>query len=63
VTKPVTLKVNSFKCITNPMTKKDVCGADASADINREDFGVSYGKQLGFKMDVKLRISIEAVKA
>jgi polyisoprenoid-binding protein YceI len=63
VTKPVTLKVESFKCITNPMTKKDVCGADASANINREDFGVAYGKQLGFKMDVKLRISIEAVKA
>jgi polyisoprenoid-binding protein YceI len=63
VTKPVTLKVNSFKCMVNPMSKKDVCGADASADINREDFGVGYGKQLGFKMDVKLRISIEAVKA
>jgi polyisoprenoid-binding protein YceI len=63
VTKPVTLKVNSFKCITNPMTKKDVCGADASADINREDFGVSYGKQFGFKMGVKLLISVEAIKA
>jgi polyisoprenoid-binding protein YceI len=63
VTKPVTLKVNTFKCMVNPMSKKDVCGADASATINREDFGVSYGKQLGFKMDVKLLISVEAVKA
>ena len=42
---------------------KDTCGADASATINREDFGVSYGKEYGFKMEVLLRISIEAVKA
>ena len=63
VTKPVTLKINSFLCKPNPMTKKEVCGADASANINREDFGVSYGKNFGFKMDVKLLITIEAIKA
>jgi polyisoprenoid-binding protein YceI len=63
VTKPVTLKLNSFMCKANPMTKKEVCGADAMANINREDFGVAYGKGFGFKMDVKLLISIEGVKA
>jgi len=63
VTKPVTLKVLSFLCKPNPMTKKETCGADALATINREDFGVSYGKSFGFKMDVTLRITIEAVKA
>ena len=63
VTKPVTLKINSFMCKPNPMSKKETCGADASATINREDFGVSYGKAMGFKMDVKLLISIEAVRA
>jgi len=63
VSKPVTLKINSFLCKPNPMSKKEVCGADASAQINREDFGVSYGKSFGFKMDVKLLISIEAIKA
>jgi polyisoprenoid-binding protein YceI len=63
VTKPVTLKINSFLCKANPMSKKEVCGADASANINREDFGVSYGKNFGFKMDVKLLITIEAIKA
>ena len=63
VTKPVTLKINSFLCKPNPMTKKEVCGADASALINREDFGISYGKNFGFKMDVKLLISVEAIKA
>ena len=63
VTKPVTLKLNSFLCKPNPMTKKEICGADAQATINREDFGVAYGKQLGFKMDTKLLISVEAIKA
>jgi polyisoprenoid-binding protein YceI len=63
VTKPATLKINTFMCKPNPMTKKEVCGADASANINREDFGVAYGKNFGFKMDVKLLITIEAIKA
>jgi polyisoprenoid-binding protein YceI len=63
VTKPVTLKVNKFLCKPHPMSKKEVCGADASGSFNREDFGVSYGKAMGFNMDVKLLISIEAVKA
>ena len=63
VSKPVTLRINSFLCKPNPMSKKETCGADASATINREDFGVSYGKAYGFKMDVKLLISVEAVKA
>jgi polyisoprenoid-binding protein YceI len=63
VTKPVTLKLNSFLCKENPMSKKETCGADAVATINRDDFGVGYGKNFGFKMDVKLLITIEAVKA
>jgi len=63
VTKPVTLTLNSFKCMPHPMLKKEFCGADASAMINRADFGVSYGQTYGFKMDVKLSIQVEAVKA
>lgn len=63
VTKPVKLTINHFLCKPNPMSKKEVCGADASAKINREDFGVSFGKQYGFNMDVKLQIQIEAVRA
>ena len=63
VTKPVKLTINTFLCKQNPMSHKDVCGADASATINREDFGISYGKAYGFLMDVKLQIQVEAVKA
>ena len=63
VTKPVTLTINSFKCIEHPMLKKQVCGADASGSFNRADFGVNYGQQYGFKQDVLLHIQVEGVKA
>ncbi|MDB6060080.1 MAG: YceI family protein [Verrucomicrobiaceae bacterium] len=63
VTKPLTLKINQFKCITNPMLKKDVCGADASADFKRSDYGVNFGEAYGFNMDVKLLIQVEGIKA
>jgi len=63
VTKPLKLTINQFKCMLNPMIKKEVCGADASATFNRSDFGVSYGDKYGFKQDVKLQIQIEAIRA
>jgi len=63
VTKPVTLTINQFKCIINPMLKKEVCGADASVTFKRSDFGITFGDSYGFKMDVKLEIQVEAVKA
>jgi polyisoprenoid-binding protein YceI len=63
VTKPVTLTIRSFKCMAHPMKKTEFCGADAVGTINREDFGVSWGKAFGFGMDVKLAIQVEAFKA
>jgi polyisoprenoid-binding protein YceI len=63
VTKPLTLKINSFKCIPHPMVKLDLCGADAQATFNRDDFGIDAGKPYGFKMDVTLRIQVEALQA
>jgi polyisoprenoid-binding protein YceI len=63
VTKPVTLTINSFKCIMNPMSKKQVCGADASATFSRADFGVNFGDKFGFKQEVKLQIQVEGSPA
>jgi len=63
VTKPVALKIDSFKCIMHPMLKREVCGADAVGTLNRADFGVNYGQQYGFKQDVALRIQVEGIKA
>jgi len=59
VAKPVTLVINSFKCQPSPMTKKEVCGADASATFNRDDFGINFGDKYGFKMQTKLQIQVE----
>jgi polyisoprenoid-binding protein YceI len=63
VTKPLTLKINSFMCKPNPMTKKEVCGADASATFNRSDFGLTFGDAYGFQMWVKLDIQVEGSPA
>jgi polyisoprenoid-binding protein YceI len=65
VTKPLNLTINSFVCRMMPpaMGGKERCGADASATLNRADFGVSYGDKYGFNMAVKLAIQVEAVPA
>jgi polyisoprenoid-binding protein YceI len=63
VTKPLVLTLNQFKCATNPMTKKEFCGADASATLDRSQYGIDYGVKYGFKMDVKLQIQVEAIRA
>lgn len=63
VTRPVALKINSFKCIPHPMLKRELCGADALGSFNRDEFGLDAGKPWGFKMDVTLRIQVEAVQA
>ena len=61
VTKPVTLTIDEFNCGTNPMNKKDECGAAASAQIKRSDFGVKYGLP-NIGDDVNLVFEIEAIK-
>lgn len=62
VTKPMTLAINKFKCIQHPMLKREVCGADASGEFKRSDFGMNYGLP-AFSPEVKLAIQVEAVKA
>jgi polyisoprenoid-binding protein YceI len=59
VSKPLTLKIGSFKCMPNPMTKKEVCGADATATFSRSDYGINFGDKYGFQMWVKLDIQVE----
>ncbi len=61
VTRPVTLTIDAFKCGANPMNKKDECGAAASAQIKRSDFGIKYGLP-NVGDDVKLVFEIEAIK-
>jgi polyisoprenoid-binding protein YceI len=63
VTRPVVLKINSFKCVPHPLFKRELCGADAIATFNRDEFGLGVGKEYGFNMDVVLRIQVEALAA
>ena len=63
VTRPVELKINSFKCIPHPMLKRELCGADVLGTIQRDEFGIDAGKAYGFRMDVTLRIQVEAIQA
>jgi polyisoprenoid-binding protein YceI len=64
VTKPITLAINSFKCIDDkPLPKQQVCGADAFCVLNRADFGITVGQRYGFRMEVTLRIQVEAIRA
>ncbi|MCF7220696.1 YceI family protein [Marilutibacter chinensis] len=62
VTRPVTLDIRSFKCMPHPMYKRDWCGADAYATIDRAAFGIDAGKDWGFDMKVALRIQVEAIR-
>ncbi|MBI1890960.1 MAG: polyisoprenoid-binding protein [Burkholderiales bacterium] len=63
VTKPVNLTINKFKCIDHPMYKREVCGADASGEFKRTDFGMGYGVPKFAAPEIKLNIQIEAIKA
>lgn len=62
-THPVTIKANKFTCYPNPMLqKRETCGGDFEALIDRTQWGVDYGVQYGFSKQVRLVLQIEAVK-
>lgn len=62
VTKPVRVKIDSFKCIADPFAKNvERCGADASAVIDRSAFGVgAFAKMTG--SEVRLEIQVEGIR-
>lgn len=61
-TQPVTFKANQFACYDSPMLKREVCGGDFEATIDRTAFGVDYGVQYGFPKNVRIVAQIEAIK-
>ena len=61
-TNPVTLKATNFNCYVSPMIKREVCGGDFEATIDRTAFGMEYGIKWGFPKDVRLTIQVEAIK-
>jgi len=61
ITKPMTLKINSFKCVPHPLLKRELCGADAVGSFDRNDYGLGAFKDYGFRTEVQLRIQVEAL--
>jgi len=61
ITRPLTLKLVSFKCVQHPLLKREWCGADAYGSLDRAEFGMDSGKEWGFSMQVTLRIQVEAI--
>ena len=61
-TNPLTLKATNFNCYNSPMLKREVCGGDFVATIDRTAYGLNYGVDWGFPKNVSLVIQAEAIK-
>ena len=64
VTKPVKISINSFKCGLDPMDplkRREKCGANASTQIKRTDYGMKFGVPM-VGDDIQLVFEIEAIK-
>lgn len=61
-TQPVTLKANKFNCYQNPMLKREVCGGDFETTIQRSQWGLGWGLNMGFQDNVRLVVQVEAIK-
>jgi polyisoprenoid-binding protein YceI len=61
-THPLTLKALNFNCYDSPMLKREVCGGDFEATLDRTLYGMNYGIDWGFPKNVRLVVQVEAVK-
>jgi polyisoprenoid-binding protein YceI len=57
----LTLRAVSFNCYQNPMLKREVCGGDFEAELQRSSFGINHS--LPFVGDkVRLLIAVEGIR-
>jgi len=61
VSNPLTLRINSLKCIPHPIFRREYCGADAEGDLDRADYGLKQYTDAGMGK-LHLRIQVEALK-
>lgn len=61
-THPITLSARQFRCYDNPMLKRQVCGGDFEATIDRTQWDLGYRTQMGMVKDVRLLITAEGVR-
>lgn len=61
-THPLTLSSTKFGCYDHPRLKREVCGGDFEATIDRTVWGVNFGVDWGATKQVRLVLTVEAVK-
>jgi polyisoprenoid-binding protein YceI len=61
VTRPLRLKLLRFGCLTHPYEKRERCGADAEAALERADYGMGLYTENGAG-HIVLRIQVEALR-
>lgn len=61
VTKPVNIKIDRWTCKDHPMSKKPMCGGNASGSFKRTDFGMKFGVP-NVGDEIKLMINFEGYK-
>ncbi len=61
VTRPVALKLTTFKCGPNPFNKRPMCGGEATGTFKRSDFGMKAALAAASD-EVKITIAFEGVK-
>jgi polyisoprenoid-binding protein YceI len=60
-TRPLTLTVSNFRCAPHPMNRKQTCGAEISATIQRVQFGMAKFVPM-VSDEVKIMSPVEAIK-
>jgi len=61
-TLPVTLEGRRFNCYDQPVLKVHVCGGDFETIIQRSQWGMNWGIDMGVPDTVRLLIQIEAIQ-
>lgn len=61
-TAPVTLVAEGYGCFDHPRLKREVCGADFVATIQRSQWGMTYAMPAVTPDAIRLLIQVEAVK-
>ena len=61
VTRPLSITLESWKCGPHPVSKKEMCGGNATGTVKRSDFGMKFGIP-AVGDELKLWIEFEAYK-
>ena len=61
VTRPLRLAIQSFRCGPDDTLQREACSASAVGKLQRDEFGIDIGKDLGLRMAVTLQVRIVAV--